>query len=60
LAVESRSSLTCFSRFATSASSSARASACSMHSTSQSNACSIDKPTVMTPLGPGIFILRQV
>jgi hypothetical protein len=25
---------------------------------SQSNACSIDEPTVMTPLGPGIFILR--
>jgi hypothetical protein len=45
---------------ATSISSSARASACSMHSThltSQLNACSIDEPTVMTPFGPGIFIL---
>jgi hypothetical protein len=58
LAVESRSSLTSFSRFAMSASSSASASACSTHSTSQSNACSIYEPTVMTPLGPGIFILR--
>jgi hypothetical protein len=58
LAAESRSSLTNFSRFAMSASSSASASACSMHSKPQSNSCSIDEPTVMTPLGPGIFILR--
>jgi hypothetical protein len=29
-----------------------------MHSTSQSNACSIDELTVMTPFGPDIFILR--
>jgi hypothetical protein len=28
--------------------------------TLQSNACSIDEPTVMTPFGPNIFILRQV
>jgi hypothetical protein len=31
---------------------------CSRHSTSQSNACSIDEPTVMTPFGHDIFILR--
>jgi hypothetical protein len=58
LVVESRSSLTSISKFATSASSSARASACSTHSMSQSNACSIYEPMVMTPLGPDIFILR--
>jgi hypothetical protein len=34
------------------------ASACSTHSTSRSNACSMDEPTVMMPLGPDIFILR--
>jgi hypothetical protein len=44
LAEELRSSLTNFSMFATSASSSARAWACSTHSTSQSNVCSIDEP----------------
>jgi hypothetical protein len=58
LVVESRSSLTIFSKVVTSASSSASASACSTHSTSQSKACSMDEPTVMTPFGPGIFILR--
>jgi hypothetical protein len=26
----------------------------------ESNACSIDEPTVMTPFDPGIFILRYV
>jgi hypothetical protein len=54
LVVESRSSLTIFSKVVTSASSSASASACSTHSTSQSKACSMDEPTVMTPFGPGI------
>jgi hypothetical protein len=58
LAVESRSSLTSFSMVTTSASSSTSASACSTHLTSQSNARSIDEPTVMTPLGLDIFILR--
>jgi hypothetical protein len=58
LVAESRSSLTIFPMLATSASSSASASACSTHSTLQSNACSMDEPMVMTPLGPGIFILR--
>jgi hypothetical protein len=47
-------------RFATSASSSASASACSTHSTSQSNVCSIDEPIVMTSFGLGIFILKYV
>jgi hypothetical protein len=55
---ELRSSLTIFSSVFISASSSASASACSTHSTSQSNACSIDEPTVMMPFGPGIFIFR--
>jgi hypothetical protein len=58
LAEESRSSLTNFSRFATSSSSSASASACSTYSTSQSNACSIHDPMLMTPFDPSIFILR--
>jgi hypothetical protein len=28
-----------------------------LYATSQSNACSMDEPTVMTPFGLGIFIL---
>jgi hypothetical protein len=51
-------SLTIFSKVVTSASSSTSASACSTHSTSQSNACSMDEPTVMIPFGPGIFIFK--
>jgi hypothetical protein len=58
LAEESGPSLASFSRSVTSISSSARASASSTHLTSQSNVCSIDEPTVMTPFGPDIFILR--
>jgi hypothetical protein len=50
--------LTIFSKVVTNASSSASASACSTHSTSQSNACSMDEPTVMTPFGPGFFIFK--
>jgi hypothetical protein len=56
--IPSRRTLTIFSKVVTSASSNANASACSTHSTSQSNACSMDEPTVMTSFGPGIFILR--
>jgi hypothetical protein len=60
LARESGPSLDNFSMFVMSDSSSASASACSTHSTSQSNACSIDYPTVMIPFGLDIFILRYV
>jgi hypothetical protein len=56
----SGASLERLSRSAMRASDLARASAYSTHSTSHSYACQYVEPTVMTPLGPDILILRYV